>query len=361
MSAHPSSVNLTTDLLQAKILIVDDQPPNVMLLQRMLVAEGYCNITATNYPTQVQQLQRDTRFDLILLDIRMPEMDGFQVMELLRQDAGEDYLPILVLTAQTDEETRLRALSFGARDFVTKPFSRPEVLNRIRNLLEVRLLHNQLRQQNNLLEQRVRERTMEIRDTQLEIIRRLGFAAEHRDNETGLHIIRMSKYCQSIAQEMGLSEAEVELILNASPMHDIGKLGIPDRVLLKPGKLDAEEWEIMKTHTSKGAEILEGHPSELLSTAKAIALYHHEKWDGSGYPGGIKGAQIPLAARIVAIADVFDALTSKRPYKEAWPLERALDEIRAGSGAHFDPAIVDAFFRITPQIMAIMEKYAEPD
>lgn len=361
MTTSSSNKVLADSLLQAKILIVDDQPPNVILLHRMLEAEGYCDITSTSDPTQVYPLHQEHNFDLILLDIRMPELDGFGIMKQLTQDTNTDYLPILVLTAQTDEETRLRALSLGARDFVTKPFNRLEILNRIHNLLEVRLLHNQLKQQNTLLEERVRDRTLELRDTQLEIVRRLGFAAEHRDNETGLHIIRMSNFCQLIALEMGMNKAEAELILNASPMHDIGKLGIPDRVLLKPGKLDAEEWETMKTHASKGAKILDGHPSELLSTAKEIALYHHEKWDGSGYPSGLKGEQIPMAARIVAIADVFDALTSKRPYKEAWPLEKALDEIRAGSNMHFDPAVVDAFFRAKPRIIAIMEKYAEPD
>ena len=361
MTAHSFGTTPDKPLLEAKVLIVDDQPPNVILLQRMLEAEGYCNICSTSDPTQAYPLHQEHNFDLILLDIRMPELDGFGVMEQLKQDSHNDYLPILVLTAQTDEETRLRALSNGARDFVTKPFHRQEVLNRIRNLLEVRLLHSQLQQQNSLLEERVRERTLELRDTQLEIVRRLGFAAEHRDNETGLHIIRMSKYCHATALAIGLHEAEAELILNASPMHDIGKLGIPDRVLLKPGKLDAEEWETMKTHTSKGAKILDGHPSKLLSTAKEIALYHYEKWNGNGYPTGIEGEQIPMPARIVAIADVFDALTSKRPYKEAWPLEKALDEIQAGSGSHFDPAVVDAFFHAKPQIIAIMEKYAEPD
>ncbi|MFC1684295.1 HD domain-containing phosphohydrolase [Pseudomonadota bacterium] len=361
MAQHNPPAEICDSLLQAKILIVDDQPPNVLLLRKMLEAEGYSNIATTSDSKQVQQLHRMSHYDLILLDIRMPEMDGFGVMEQLKKDSNGDYLPVLVLTAQTDEETRIRALKQGARDFVTKPFNRMEVLNRIQNILEVRLLHNQLREHNSVLEERVRERTIELRETQLEIVRRLGYAAEHRDNETGLHIIRMSKYCQLLAIQIGWNETNAELILHSSPMHDIGKLGIPDRILLKPGKLDAEEWEIMKSHSLKGAEILTGHPSELLRMAKDIALYHHEKWNGKGYPYGLNGKEIPLSARIVSIIDVFDALTSKRPYKEAWPLEQALDEIKAGRGEHFDPDITDAFFHILPQIRSIMEEYAEPD
>lgn len=303
---------------------------------------------------------RKASFDLILLDICMPELDGFEVMELLKKDAGGDYLPILVLTALADNQTRIRALQSGAKDFVTKPFNRHEILNRVRNILEVRQLHNQLLEQNAGLERQVRERTAELSETRLEIIQRLGYAAEHRDNETGLHIIRMSHFSALLARTAGLSGQEEEMILNASPMHDIGKLAIPDRILLKPGKLDREEWEIMKTHAKKGAEILEGHPSGLLKAAREIALCHHEKWDGSGYPNGLKEEEISIEVRIVAIADVFDALTSKRPYKESWPVEKAFAEIETCAGRHFDPKLAETFLTVKPEIQAIMERYAEP-
>jgi len=349
-----------TQLHSARILIVDDQRTNVLLLQKILQADGYANVVGITDPTQVRLLHQANPFDIILLDIRMPLLDGFGVMAQLLEAADDDYVPVLVLTAETDEDTRLRSLRSGARDFVTKPFNRLEVLNRIRNMLELRLLHNRLREQNELLEQRVRERTQELNDTRLEIIRRLGRAAEYRDNETGLHIIRISFFTKYLALHLGLPEARAELIFNASPMHDIGKLGIPDRVLLKPGRLNAEEWEIMQQHSQIGANILSGHGSELLQQAASIALCHHEKWDGNGYPRGLKGEDIPLEARIVAVADVFDALTSIRPYKKSWPLEDAVAEMRRLSGSHFEPRILERFLTILPDVMKVMARYAEP-
>ena len=347
--------------LHARVLVVDDQPPNTLLLRKLLEAEGYRQVVTINDPTEVLPLQRQSPFDVILLDIRMPKLDGFGVMRLLQEDAGEDYVPIIVLTAQTDEDTRLRALAEGAKDFVTKPFNRTEVLNRIRNMLEVRLLHRRVREQNELLEQRVRERTLELQETRLEIVRRLGKAAEFRDNETGFHIIRMSKFAELIARAMGMNDGIADLILHASPMHDIGKLGIPDGILLKPGRLDPHEWEVMKTHTEIGGEILDGHHSKLLQMAARIARAHHERWDGGGYPRGLREKEIPLEARIVAVADVFDALTSRRPYKKAWTVEASVEEIRSLTGRHFDPAVVKAFFATLPRILDVKTRYAEPD
>ncbi len=256
---------------------------------------------------------------------------------------------------------RVRSLQSGAKDFLTKPFDRIETLTRIHNMLEVRLLHNQVRDQNVILERKVQERTAELNDTRLEIIRRLGIAAEYRDNETGLHIIRMSKICQVLGKAVGMTESEAELLLNASPMHDIGKIGIPDRILLKPGKLDADEWEIMKTHAAIGADMLSGHSSELLNMAKEIALTHHEKWDGSGYPRGLKGEDNPLAGRICAVSDVFDALTSVRPYKKAWSVEDSVAEIQRGKGANFDPDMVDVFMDTLDEIVSIKEQYKGPE
>lgn len=348
-------------LKTAKILIVDDQAPNVVLMEKMLHGDGYSNVHTATDPRQVLGLYNEHHFDLILLDLNMPYLTGFEVMDQLRELEPDSYVPILVLTAQPDMKTRLRALESGARDFLTKPFDRLEVLTRIRNMLEVRLMHNQIRDQNKVLEEKVQERTRELADTRFEIIRRLGRAAEYRDNETGLHIVRMSKYSQLLGRVAGMSEQQCELLLNASPMHDIGKIGIPDSILLKPGKLDPDEWEIMKTHPVIGAEILSGHQSELMTMASQIALAHHEKWDGSGYPHGLSGEDIPLEARVVAVCDVFDALTTARPYKRAWPVEDAVAYIYDNSGRHFDPRLTRLCPEILPEILAIRERYAEPD
>lgn len=348
------------ELEGAKILIVDDEPANVVLLEKLLGSEGYFRITATTDPRRAVEIYRQEPQDLVLLDLRMPHIDGFEVMRILSEIEQDGYPPILVLTAQSDLKTRIRALSAGARDFLTKPFDRQETLCRIRNALELRLLHNQLRDQKRALEDTVRARSCELTETRLEVVRRLGRAAEYRDNETGLHILRMSKVSALIAKGYGLSSGECELILNASPMHDIGKIGVPDSILLKPGKLDADEWTIMRSHAAIGAEILSGHDSELMTTARDIALYHHEKWDGSGYPSGLAGREIPIAARIVAVADVFDALASERPYKKAWPTDTAVAEIARLAGSHFDPALEACFKDLLPEVLAIMAEHQEP-
>lgn len=352
----------------ANILIVDDEPTNVLLLQRILEQDGYTQIHTTTNPLEVEALYSSRDFDLVLLDINMPELDGFGVMEKLMaiEAVRDNYPPILVLTASADLATRLRALKSGAKDFVTKPFERVEILSRIENMLEVRTLHNQIRQQNILLEDKVAERTQkleekanELLETRLEIIRRLGRAADYRDNETGTHIIRMSKYSELLGRACGMSNDEAELLLNASPMHDIGKIGTPDNILLKPGKLNASEWNVMKKHAEIGAEILSGHPSELIEQASLIALTHHEKWDGSGYPHQLQGEAIPLVARIVALTDVFDALTSHRPYKDAWSVDAALKQINALSAKHFDPVLVPVFNEIIGDIVAIKDQYSD--
>ncbi|MBD3610532.1 MAG: response regulator [Gammaproteobacteria bacterium] len=355
-------MDLSEQILAAKILIVDDQPANVMLLEKMLSSVGFNFVHSTTDPRTVLDMYQEYHYDLILLDISMPHLNGFDVMELLNQadKDSDDYVAILVLTAQTDRETRIKSLELGAKDFLTKPFDRMEVLNRIRNMLEVRLLHNQLRDQNKILENKVRERTQELNETRMEVIRRLGRAAEYRDNETGLHIIRMSKYSQRLASATGMTDIQAEDILNASPMHDIGKIGIPDSILLKPGKLDADEWATMQTHTTIGAEILSGHTSSLMQMASEIALAHHEKWDGSGYPHKLSGEAIPLTARVVAIADVFDALTTERPYKKAWSIEDAITFLHEQRGMHFQPDLVDLFNDILDDILDIRSQHMEP-
>jgi len=280
-------------------------------------------------------------------------------MSLLQQDFPDDYLPILVLTAELTQETRSQALTGGAKDFLYKPFDRLEALQRIRNIIEVRLLHKQVKQQNKSLEERVEQRTRALEESRYDVVQRLGLAAEYKDNETGEHVLRMSKFSQLLAREYGLSEDRVELILNAAPMHDVGKIGIPDSILLKPGKLDADEWKIMQSHVNIGAEILSGGSSELMKAAQIIALTHHEKWDGSGYPAGLSGEHIPIEGRICAICDVFDALTSERPYKEAWSVDKAMALIREESGKHFDPKLVEDFDNILDEVLEIKALHSD--
>ncbi|MFQ5708927.1 MAG: HD-GYP domain-containing protein [bacterium] len=347
----------TPDIDRAKILIVDDFKDNVSLLERMLHRAGYFDIRSTTDSRNTASLYHDFKPDLLLLDLDMPYLDGFQVMEQLQEIEKDSYLPILVLTADSSQTSRLKALKSGAKDFLSKPLDKVEVLTRIRNMLEVRLLHNQLRDQNKILEDKVRERTKELHRTRLEVIRRLGRAAEYRDSDTGLHIIRMSLFAERLARALGLSARECELLLNASPMHDIGKIGIPDIILLKTGKLDPEEWQIMKQHTQIGAEILSGSDTSLMQMARHIALTHHERWDGSGYPNALKCEEIHLHGRIAALCDVFDALTSSRPYKRAWTVDEAIAKIADESGKHFDPFLVENFLSILPQIIEIKEHY----
>ncbi len=344
---------------EAKILVVDDLELNIKLLESLLAEAGYRKVFSTTDPRQVAPLYKDLAPDLVLLDLHMPHRNGFQVMEDLREIERDSYIPVLILTGFPDHATRLRALEAGARDFLSKPFEHVEALTRIRNMIEVRLLHNDAREQNRILEERVRERTRQLRETQLEIVRRLGRAAEYRDNVTGMHVIRMSHYCAEMARAIGWSEEECEMLLHASPMHDIGKIGIPDRILLKEGKLTAEEWEVMKSHATIGAELLSDSNSPLMQMAMEIALSHHEKWDGSGYPRGLKGDDIPIVGRIVALCDVFDALTTERPYKQAWPVEKVIAELERQSGKHFDPALVETFKSILPKILQIRGRYTE--
>lgn len=354
-------------LAQATILIVDDQPGNLLLLSKLLRSEGFPHVVETSDPREVEHIYLHKRPDLILLDINMPHLDGFQVMERLREIEPEGP-PILVLTAQMDMATRIRALQSGARDFVSKPFDRYEVMARIRNQLEVHLLYRKVREQNENLEQTVAQRTSELAErnqelinTRLEIIRRLGRACEFRDNETGAHIERMSRYSHLLALAAGLTDEHADMILNASPMHDVGKIGIPDAILLKPGKLTTDEFEVIKKHPTIGAHILAGNDSPLLQLAETIALTHHEKWDGSGYPNGLHGESIPLEGRIVAIADVFDALTAIRPYKKAWDVNAAADFIIQNAGSHFDPALATLFHKVLPDMLRIREQFPDTD
>ncbi len=344
------------ELFRAKLLIVDDNLVNVRLLESIVKKCGYDSVRTLTDPREVKDVYLSYQPDLVLLDINMPHLNGFQVMDQLREIEKDSYLSVLVITAQHDEQTRLKALDKGAQDFLTKPFNSIEVITTIRNMVRIRLLHNEVRDQNIILEKRVKQRTLELKETRLEIIRRLGQAAEYRDNETGEHIIRMSRMCAVLAGLVGLDEKRVELLLNTSPMHDVGKIGIPDKIMLKPDKLDEDEWKIMTTHTLIGGKLLDGHDSELMVTAQLIALTHHEKWDGEGYPNGLRGEDIPIEGRIAALADSFDALTSRRPYKDPYPFELACKIIEEEQGKHFDPVLTNLFLANINEFTAIKKE-----
>ncbi|MCU6791462.1 response regulator [Paenibacillus sp. WQ 127069] len=328
----------------AKILIVDDQEYNLSLLERILDRAGYKNLNSSTNPRQTMPLIEQLDPDIVLLDLHMPEMDGFEVLRLIREHTNKDsYLPVLVLTADITPEAKKMALQAGANDFLTKPFDRTEVVLRIHNLLRTRYLHLQLQQQNELLEERVQERMKELRQAKAEILQLLGRASEYRDDMTGQHTQRVGRLSGLIADRLGLPARQVEMIRMAAPLHDIGKIGIPDELLLKPGRFEPEEFERMKLHTTIGASILEGSYFAVLKMAEIIAGSHHEKWDGTGYPQGLSGETIPIEARIVALADFYDALTHERPYKKTWTPQEAITEVENQRGKHFDPQIVDVF------------------
>lgn len=350
----------TLDTLGARILIVDDDPQIVAFLEHMLRTAGYTAVQSTTDSRDAATLYQKFRPDLILLDLTMPLVDGFEVMAQLRTIVQDDYLSVLVLTASADRDVRLRALESGAKDFLTKPVDRVEALTRIKNLLEVRLLHIEALHQNHELEAMVAARTAELRTandelnaSRLEVILRMGWLAESRDQDTADHISRVTHSCACLGRAIGLDARHCELLMNASAMHDVGKVGIPDQILRKRGRLEPEEMEIMKTHTRIGANVLRGSSHELMQMAAEIALTHHEKWDGTGYPNALCGEAIPLVGRIVAVADVFDALMSERPYKAAWTTDAAVAELERCSGAHFDAHLVEAFVRVMPDVLAI--------
>ena len=339
------------DIHGATIFVLDDEPANVVLLQRILQGDGYYNIrSATDSRLGLQQCL-DNPPDLLMLDLMMPHFDGYQVLETLRAAWGpENAIPILVLTADASRAACRRALSLGASDFVNKPIDMTETRLRARNLIKTRLLDQQLRAANAQLEERVTQRTRELerinldlQESQTEALEKLAQAAEFRDDDTGEHIQRVGRCAEKLALQLGLSAHEAGLIGRAATLHDIGKIAIPDSILLKPDKLTSEEFDVMKTHALTGAALLSRSRSPLMQRAEIIARTHHERFDGTGYPARLAGAAIPLEGRIAAVIDVFDALTHERPYKAAWTIEDALAEIEKCAGAHFDPVVVEAF------------------
>ena len=325
-----------TVLNQAKILIVDDEKANVRLLEIILQQAGYADVYSTTDSRESHALFQQLKPDIVLLDLAMPHMDGFFVMRQLHEKMADNPVPVVVLTADATITTRHRALKEGASDFLTKPLDEVEVLLRINNLLEARF-HSVL------LETKVRDRTQELEQSQMETLQRLALAAEYRDDDTGLHTKRVGATAARLAEALGLLRSQVDLIFRAAPLHDVGKIGISDSILLKPGKLTDEEFATMRQHTVIGAQILSGSTSPWLQLAEEIALTHHERWDGNGYPHKLSGENIPLVGRIVAVADVFDALSHARPYKKAWSTAEATAEIESQSGKQFDPRVVKAF------------------
>lgn len=330
-----------------RILVVDDEPLNVRVLERMLKGAGFEDVVSTSDSREALSLFREVQPDLVLLDLRMPHLDGFEILGSLRMAIPPPHdLPVLVLTGDATSDVRERILLAGARDFITKPFEMTEVLLRIRNLLEARALHLRLQEHNESLEDRVRVRTRELAEAQVEILNRLALAAEYRDDVTGRHAERVGFLAARLGHEVGMVEDEVDRLRRAATLHDVGKIGIPDAILMKPGALSREEFDLIRSHTEIGGRILSGSRFPILRMAREIALSHHERWDGTGYSQGRAGRDIPLVGRLVAVADVFDSLTHARPYKVAMAVPDAAEMIVEGADSHFDPEVVEAFIRL---------------
>jgi putative two-component system response regulator len=376
---HAEQVARTTSA--AKVMVIDDEPTNVKVVRRLLELAGYSRfVTTTDSVTAVTQI-RDERPDLVLLDLMMPQVSGLDILSEMRFDADLSFIPIVILTAAADRETKLRALELGATDFLGKPLDPSELVARVRNVLAVKAYQDRLQNYSKDLEDAVRQRTVELEASRQDVTHCLARAAEYRDDDTGCHIIRVGKYARLLGEALGMTAVEADIFEQAAQLHDVGKIGIPDAVLLKPGKLTSDEFHIMKTHcefgqhilnpvsnedeqmmrrhTEVGAKILEVGTSPLLVLAEKIALTHHEWWDGTGYPGKLAGESIPLEGRITAIADVFDALSSDRCYKKAFPLEKCFEIMLSERGTHFDPKVLDTFMNLREQVAAIQREHAE--
>lgn len=341
------------------VLIVDDTEINLILFGALVKKLENCEGHTFSSSLDALEWAASHPCDLLIVDYMMPDIDGLEFMARFKALPGCEGVPVLMITANDQKPLRYRALDLGANDFLIKPVDKVEFLARTKNMLMVSQARRQLTDHADWLAQEVRKATAEIVERERETVFRLCKAAEYRDPETGAHILRMAHFSRLIARELGLSQEQQELLLEAAPMHDIGKVGIADQILLKPGRLDAAEFEIMKQHAIFGYELLKGSSSRVLQAGAEIAKGHHEKFDGSGYPNGLKGEDIPLFSRIVAVADVFDALTSERPYKKAWDLEAAVDFLLAGAGTHFDPSCVHAFLEAWEDVLEIRDRYQE--
>jgi putative two-component system response regulator len=367
IASTPTTLSPAVEKLAAKIMIVDDEPINIMVARKYLKDAGYADFITTEDPRPALNMIREESPDVIILDIMMPHINGLEILEQIRRDSTLRHLPVLILTATTDETIKVRALELGATDFLTKPVKPTELIPRVRNACAVKELFDHLQQYSGKLEESVRQRTHELDESRLELIQVLACAAEYRDQETGNHVLRVGRYTGLIAEQLGFDRERVEMLEQAAILHDVGKIGIPDSILLKPGRLTDEERKIMMNHCQYGMNILRGRPnltrirfeqskaprisvSPVLKLAAIISNTHHEKWDGSGYPNGLKGEEIPIEGRITAVADVFDALSSKRCYKPSQPLDQCLEILLEGRGKHFDPQVLDAFFACLDQI-----------
>jgi putative two-component system response regulator len=368
--------------MKKQLLFVDDESHVLDGFSRILRSQlKEWDLNFASSAAEATAKLAEQPFDVVISDVYMEGATGFDLLASIRDHVDYRDIPVVIVTGSRDSSLKKKALELGATDLLNKPIDREELIARIRNVIQLKEYQDQIKEHNHYLEQRVEERTRELQASRAEIVWRLAKAAESRDEETGDHVVRVGCYCRVIAQELGLDEEFLDLLFLASPLHDIGKIGIPDHVLLKPGKLDPDEWEIMKSHCQIGAEILRhdakimkavsewgpalykdehsGDQNPILKMASTIALSHHEKWDGSGYPIGLSGIKIPMESRIVAVADVYDALRSVRPYKRAFTEEEALDIINEQTGKHFDPEVVEAFLRAMPQIRKIRERFTD--
>jgi putative two-component system response regulator len=359
----------------AKIMIVDDEPINIKVVQKYLQGFGYASFVTTSDATGAFDMACKERPDIVLLDIMMPEVSGIEILDQIRATTSLHHVPVVILTAVGDARIKQKALELGATDFLTKPVDPSELVLRVGNALVVKNHYDHLASYSAELERQVKARTAELASSRRELVHTLARAAEYRDNETAHHISRVGRFAGIVANELGLPNELCDLLEEAALLHDVGKIGIPDAILLKPGKLTEDEYETMKQHCAFGHRIIHrssdnaadhfgtrsqlervepgNAPAWLIPVAATIAHTHHERWDGTGYPLGLKGEQIPIEGRITAVADVFDALSSQRPYKEAFPLEKCFELMREGRGTHFDPVVLDAFFRRTDQVLQV--------
>ena len=343
------------------VVLVDDTEINLRLLETLIARLDHCECHSFSCPKTALAFCNENRVDLVVVDYMMPEMNGIEWIRQLRQVPFQNSTPVLMITANEMKSVRYEALEFGADDFLTKPVDTVEFLARTRNMLKLSAATRMLQDRAQWLSQEVNNATLKIREREKDTVMHLARLAQYRDAETGAHILRMAHYSARIAKQLGFSLEDQELLLDAAAMHDIGKVGVSDALLWKPGKFEPHEFEAMKAHSRLGFELIKDSRSVILQAGAAIALGHHEKFDGSGYPSGLKGEDIPIFCRIVAVADVFDSLTSHRPYKSAWPLDEAAQFLRDGAGSHFDPRCVDAFLDAWEDILLIRERFADED
>ena len=382
-SESEDSTSASSSYSGARIMIVDDEPINIKVARKYLTAAGFQSITDCSDPTAAFDNITNNQPDVLILDIMMPGVSGLEILARLRKQDSTKMLPVIVLTASDDRETRLEALNLGASDFLSKPVDALELTPRVRNVVDLKRFHDHLKNYNSELESAVRLKTVELETSRREVLTCLARAAEFRDDDTGQHIVRVGRYAGIIARGLELSDQYVDMIEQAAQLHDVGKIGIPDSILQKPGKLTAEEREQMERHSGYGkkilqslsrhdqpftcahsrigGQILESTHSPLLQMAYRIALTHHERWDGTGYPIGLSGEDIPLEGRITAVADVFDALSSERPYKKAFPVDECFRILTDGRGSYFDPDVIDAFFKQRSEVVKVQMDYLDVD